>query len=309
VAVLVRALLACSLTVATSHATALGLGCDRLDAEQADELSARLRLLLQTWPGDPPARVTLDCRERLATISVVGSTTVRETVDESHGLVEGVLDAVERIAEREAAVRAAFARKPSEATPAPPSDEAAESDESASSEPGEPLPAAAPAASRSAHAGGVGVGATLEVAPAPVGMLLGPRLDVAVGSGPVAVSLSESLRWGSTGEHRLRAFDVTAGLGYGAPFVADHLLGAQLQLGVEWLSVGVDRLTRLTEASTMAALGLRGAQQLGPLSLWVGLDLRLRFRQLGLAPPVGARLARVAPQLSIGGVFLADDGR
>lgn len=286
-------------------ATELFSECPLLSDEEVQELDARLQLLMRAHADEAPTRVVVRCAGDALRVSVEGERTMDENVDASAGRVDGVLDAVERVLARRAAVTSdSTATEPTLSTEAASSGAELAPKATDSTQPKrlEPLP---PREHR--DAGGVGLGLTTEYAFPPIGTLLGPRLDLAVGRGPYAVSLAETLRFSSARGRQLLDFDVMAGFGFGAPYVGTHDFGAHLGVGVEWLSAGIDR-RRLTDSSPIAQLSVLTAWPLGWVTLWASIDVRARFQTLSLDDPIDAKLPRFTPLLSIGGLVLADVG-
>src|SRR5438128_1927365 len=102
----------------------------------------------------------------------------------------------------------------------------------------------------------------------------GPRLDVGVGVAPdVAVVVGESARFAlyPSGHLRVMAFDLQAGVAYGAPYLARTGFGVVFLAGAERLSTSTGVEALMTWAAT-ASLGLRGSVAIGPVDAWIGLD-------------------------------------
>jgi len=291
-------LLATGLSTNRARATELSMDCSEASEEQTEELEARLKLLLHARAERAPARVEVRCSGEDVRVAVVGERATSVEVDTAFGLVDGVLDAVERALDRAQSFDAQAGE--------PPEVESSQGNhEDAVHAPGEPRDEASP--SEPKDAGGVGVGVTSEYAFAPIGTLIGPRLDLAVGSGPYAASLAETLRFSSARGRGVLDFDVMAGFGFGAPFAANYDFGAHVAFGVEWFSAGIER-RRLTDSTPVGQLSVRLAWPLGRFTLWAALDVRARFGTLSLGDPIDARLARVTPFLTLGGAILADPG-
>jgi hypothetical protein len=271
------------------------MDCPEATDEQTEELEARLKLLIHARSERAPARVVVRCADDEVRVVVVGEGSVRVRADTSFGLVDGVLDAVERALGR---------AEPLDAGDDPLEGTSAQGEDDGVPAPHEPLDEAP---SEPRDAGGVGVGVTSEYAFAPIGTLIGPRLDLAVGSGPYAASLAETLRFSSARGRGVLDFDVMAGFGFGAPFAANYDFGAHVAFGVEWFSAGIER-RRLTDSTPVGQLSVRLAWPLGRFTLWAALDVRARFGTLSLGDPIDARLARVTPFLTLGGAILADPG-
>src|SRR5690606_23212725 len=156
-----------------------------------DELRARMRLAVRSAAGGSPFAVRLECTDRDATLVWVAAFEERIPVDESSGLIEGTLDAIDR----RLSVRDPKPRPPPPPRPEPP-----------------PEPPPPP------RRGGVGLGLALEFAP----ITGGPRLDFGIPIGPLNVVAMQSLRrapsdtWLVGGE---------GGLGWGAPYDTRQPLG------------------------------------------------------------------------------------
>jgi hypothetical protein len=117
------------------------------------------------------------------------------------------------------------------------------------------------------------LGLTVEALPKPLDFGIGPRLDVALGAGRVALIASEALRLAVGAEPDAKLIDAQAGVGYGAPFGSSEHWGVAVLLGLEWLVLpGRDRTLR----THTLGLAVRSATELGPTNVWLGLDGSLR---------------------------------
>jgi hypothetical protein len=278
--------------------------CERLSPGQDDEFLARLRLLLRT--ADPealPEKLQAECSARAAWIVWEGEQTERLKVEEGPNLVEALLDTVEeqlaRQSERPEPADPAAEDKPRSPPPAsplelPPLDRPLrprpESDDSASS-----VSARTPPAS----VGGLGFAVVGEYWSEPVDFGLGPRVEVGVGSGALALVLCETLRFGMGSDVDTLTFDTQGGLSWGAPFQPAHRFGLLVLAGMEWFTeFGGDGLQ--TESTPTLMVGGRVSQRSGGVAFWAGIDGIYRFSELNAGP------LRFTPLLSVGLLLLVD---
>lgn len=268
------------------------VSCAELSPERADELTARIRLLVHSAPAPRPDRLHVECRQGQGQVLGRWSGQVRaQTFEDAASDIEPVLNAVDELLA-------------GAAQPEPPPEPVAELPEASAPEPEpepleqEPAPAAAPAKTRTI--GGVAFGGVFEPWPDRADSGVGPRLDLAWGAASWAVTSIETLRFGSTPSHRLLSFDALIGVSWGAPFGPEPI-GAHVGIGGEWFSASSQRPTGERTASTaFADLGVRLARPIGPVVLWVGPHGRYRFKELALAEPIDARLRRWSVALSVG---------
>lgn len=135
----------------------------------------------------------------------------------------------------------------------------------------------------------------------PVDFGLGPRVEVGVGSGALALVLCETLRFGMGKDVDTLVFDTQGGLAWGAPFQPAHQFGLLLLGGMEWFTeFGGDGLQ--TESTATVTVGGRISQRSGGVAFWVGADGIYRFADLNAGPH------RFTPMLSLGMLLLVDSG-
>jgi hypothetical protein len=240
---------------------------------------------------------------RAAWIVWEGEQTERLKVEEGPNLVEALLDTVEeqlaRQSERPEPADPAAEDKPRSPPPAsplelPPLDRPLrprpESDDSASS-----VSARTPPAS----VGGLGFAVVGEYWSDPVDFGLGPRVEVGVGSGALALVLCETLRFGMGSDVDTLTFDTQGGLSWGAPFQPAHRFGLLVLAGMEWFTeFGGDGLQ--TESTPTLMVGGRVSQRSGGVAFWAGIDGIYRFSELNAGP------LRFTPLLSVGLLLLVD---
>jgi hypothetical protein len=288
-------------------AAELLIDCPELGRAQADEFRARARLLINSSRAPhQPGRVQLRCTTE-GTELVLDQSDVAP-VDRRQGIVEGALDALEAALER-GSVRAnagqpssrVDVRRARGATPAH-----AEAPGDLPS--GPPVENATHWRERSAGRvrpwaiGGLGLGFELEPLPTPLDVGTGPRLDVALGAGRVALVASESLRLAVGREPDAKLLDARAGVGFGAPFASGEHWGAVALVGLQWLVLpGRDQ----TLQTHTLGLALRSATELGPTNVWLGLDglLRTSPQRSEQGTPIALPSASVV--LCVGGFFVA----
>lgn len=136
---------------------------------------------------------------------------------------------------------------------------------------------------------------------------MGPRLEVGVGVGPVSILVNEGLRLGGSDEHNFMIMDLSAGVGYGAPFDPRRMLGVLATVGIEWATgypSGSSGSSHVSASGTLT-LGLRGAGRIAATALWIGLDGRLRAAASSLGP-YALELPQIATMFSVGGALLVD---
>lgn len=299
-------LLAAALAHSASAAElAVTIDCERFDAEQREELDARVRLLVHGTPPPTPGVVAVSCDDATSSVTLNFVDHVRTGPVPSEGnAIENVLTTIEALLDeppgardpRPSAAGSTIADR--ESAPAPPEPATLPPiAEASGTRPDEPRAKAA--ASRTI--GGAGLGVSVEPWPDPAGVAGGPRLDVAWGVGSWAATSFESLRFGSTPDARLLAFDALVGVAWGAPFAPQHA-GAVLALGGEWFSaVAAAEPTGQRTASTFVVdFGLRWGETLGPAALWLGADARFRARPPELPEPILASLSRWTAIVSLG---------
>jgi len=313
-AVLLGAALVQSAHVQPAHAEpaqpaelSVTLRCEFTPAE-LQELDARVRLLVRGAPPPLPESVAVTCAGTSGNVTLHFADRDRSLPLPTEGApVERVLRTVEQLLVEAPASEP----HPSAADPALASDpEAAGAApvETVDPEPfaaDAPSPEAAPQSpKRSATIGGAGLGVSFEHWPDPAGFAVGPRLDFAWGKGAWAATSFESVRFGSTPDARLLAFDALLGVAWGAPF-ADTPAGAVLAFGGEWFSAAAssDPTGQRTSSSFILDLGLRWGATLGPGALWLGVDGRFRVRPPELPEPVSATLSRWSVIASVGGAL------
>jgi len=280
-----------------AFATEVAVRCKRLTPEQSDELIARIRLSIHSAERESqPERVSVECSANTTQVLWEVPPTELLEVDEATGLVEGVLDAVER--------RLASSAPPREARPPPPPTPAEQPDLTRPQRP-PPVP---PSERRKHRAGGLGMGGALEPMPESGQWSIGPRLDIGVGIGPGVALATEGFRLAVGGEHSAFIFDVAIGGGWGAPFDPDRIFGVAALMGIEYFSAtradsGPNTQTLATASFT---LGPRTALPVGPGVVWLGIDGRYRANPPELGEPFNVGLARFTVIVSLGAMLLAD---
>lgn len=283
-------LLVVVLASSRAAATQIDTACPRLGADQVPELAARARLTLRTT-STPPARVSVECDATHAQVVWDGPPVERLAVDERDGLVEGVLQVLER--------RARGKRRSEPAPVAAPVADAPDLDASP------PVPSRAPGSRwrrTPPSPGGFGLAASSATWTRRAGTGVGGRLDVGVGLGALVPAASEQLLGGIGGDISLWSFTTALGVAWGAPWDARRHFGASALVGFEWFSGP----GRQSESTPMLDLGVRAATVAGPLAYWVGIDARARAAPETLGDPVNVELPRVSASLSIGAVLLVD---
>jgi hypothetical protein len=261
----------------TALAQPVAVDCLRLEAEQVEELRARIRLALRSAAsGARPAALRLSCDGDGGPVHLLWEGAFRERlpVDPSEGVIEGALDALERrLAEPPS-------RPPADAVVAP-----------------SPSPPAEP------RAGGLGAGARFEPIAGPV--YVGPRLDFGFPIGPLCLIALTSIR---TAPKDTVLVGGELGIALGAPYRSDWNLGVAASIGIEALSAissrGGPDSSRWANAP-VASIGPRGALSVGRTSFWLGIDWRPRLSELSIGDPE-VTLGRNSIGISAGILFGLD---
>jgi hypothetical protein len=264
---------------ASALAVEVDVDCARLDAKQTEELRARARLALRA-AQKPPRSLLLACDEERAWVVWDGPPLELVKVVSEGTLLEAALDTIEtRARQTPPALPTPSAPATPRPQPPPPAREVPIF---------EPPPKRPPPERPVPGSGGAALGIVTEIPSGQMSAAAGPRLDMGVGWGPIYVLLNEQGRFGSAhGNYAVFLFDFGGGIGYGAPLVAGHLLGASLTGGLEYFSV-----VSTTRTSGVATLSLRAALPAGPISLAAGVDGRLRFAPQFVGEKVDVQLPR-----------------
>lgn len=272
-------------------ATEIDVACERLSAEQADELRARIELLLRARDVLPQTILVACDAKRAWVVWNAPPAELLEVTDEG-AMVEALIDAIERRATRVSGAPSEASRPANRPAPTSPH----ESPTWAARAPIEEGPRAL------VESGGIGLGLVTEILAKPLGPALGPRLDIGVGWGPWSLQLTESARFArSVGHGSALFYDLGAGFGWGAPFSRTQAFGAAVIVGGEWFNVEGHTVT-----TGFASLGTRGAIEAGPLSIALGLDGRLRFVPQYVGERVDVRVPRWSGLVFLEGVLLVE---
>jgi hypothetical protein len=280
-------------------AATVDIQCPRLVDPARGELEARARLFL-TSADMETATIGLECDANNAwLIWTDGSKTL---IDPRTNLVEGTLDAIEdRIARAKRASSRAAGSSGGEGPVGAEESSPTKPPTSADTPPEEPslrAPLAPPERSGIDLEGGVGLALLSEFWSGAYAAGVGPRLDVGVGVGrKLAIVISEGARFavGSGSSGQMMAFDLQAGLGYGAPYQIRSGFGAVAFVGAERLAAGA-----LWVWSATASLGARASIATGPLDAWFGVDAMLRSDTIETGQPRAATVPHLSAVLSIG---------
>jgi hypothetical protein len=272
-------------------AAEISVRCSRLEAAELEELRARARLLLRADRRDKAvATVAVECDERRAWVrwSNQGAV-VTLPVDESRGVVEGTLDAIEGMVRR-------LGARPDRAPPEPLPDEETEQPRAT---------AVTPAPTDRDAPGGLGIAVAAEPVASDL-WALGPRLDVGFGSGAFSGFATEGFRR-TTGSEGALLIDAQIGAAWGAPFAPHHAFGFALSSGLEWLTAalaGGGATSGLTDSSMIASLGARARMRMDSVALWVGADGKFRAAPQELGSPIDVAAPRVTVLIVVGVLFL-----
>jgi hypothetical protein len=257
--------------------------------------------------GMESAKIAIECKGAASTLVWVDDGKI--PIDETSGLIEGALDAIEN---RIARARAASARVPARSeSPAetPPISESANSSAETSAAPDD----SASARVRSAHdlEGGVSLAIAGEIWSGSVP--IGPRLDVGLSLGRgLALVVSEGARFaaGTATSSEAMVFDLQSGLAYGAPFQTRTGFGVALLGGAERLSISSGRFSDggMWIWTATASLGLRGSVSLGAFDIWAGVDGIVRSATAESGGPAPRSIPSTSFQFSLGGFLPAFGG-
>jgi hypothetical protein len=278
-------------------ATEIDVECPRLDAKGADETRARAKLLLRSTET-PPRSLLVACDAERAWVVWDGPPLELLQVKQSDNVVEATLDALDarlRLGPKAPPTSDAPEQTKPPALPAPTPNET----------PIFSAPLRQPTEPRSVGArtiGGLGVGLSSEYLGATLGATFGPRLNIGVGWNQFSLALAESARLGKADRGDSAFFyDLSAGVGWGAPFATELPVGVVLASGVEWFNVGSHTVT-----SGISTLGLRGSLPLGSLALTAGVEGRVRYVPQYIGETVDLRMPWLSAMFLLEGVLLVE---
>lgn len=259
-----------------------------------------MRLLVHGAPPPTPQSIAISCDPAPGQATLHFADHVRSRPIEAEGAsIERILSTIEELL-ADAPAELDSPASTGKLAPAPPNTTDLERLAENEDRPDDAQPAAGPRRT----IGGAGLGVSVERWPAPAGVAVGPRLDLAWGMGSWAATSFESIRFGSTPDTRLLAFEALVGVAWGAPF-AETGPGAVVAAGGEWFSAAAssDPTGQRTSSSFIVDVGLRWGEALGSGALWLGVDARYRLRPPELPDPVAASLGRWSVIVSLGGAL------
>lgn len=278
--------------------------CSRANDSERSELEARARLLvLNAEAAQRPALLRVVCTAEQSRWELEARPN-RIPIDETDGLVDGALEALEvRLSEPQPTTEG------NRSAPEPPAREGAERND----------------AQNFAHEqvdGGFGLGASAQLFEPLDAWALGPRLDFGLVWGPVALTMYESTLFASTtaspagestagestaAQYDLVLFNVGAGVSVGAPFDGEFPLGVRATVEAQWLAAleASDSPRVPTAFAPAVSMGFFGAQTFDHLAVWLGFDAAYRLGALQLAEPIARSLPSAYVGLSLGVVVLA----
>ena len=280
--------------------------CPRLVDPARGELEARARLFL-TSADMESATIGLECDATNAWLVWTDGT--KTLIDPRTNLVEGTLDAIEdRIARAKRARTAGSSGGEGTGGPGgtggPDEPSAPKPTTSADTPPEESLRAPPVPTERSGIdlEGGVGLAILSEFWSGAYSGGVGPRLDVGVGLGrKLAIVISEGARFAvGSGSGQMMAFDLQAGLAYGAPYQIRNGFGVVGLVGAERLAASRDGFGGIWVWSATASLGARASIATGPLDAWFGIDGMLRSDTIETGTPKSSAVPLLSAILSIG---------
>jgi hypothetical protein len=277
--------------------------CARLSQAEYEELDARVQLLLKGEVRSEAALPAIVCGPDGAYVDwngrrhdIVGRLPI---VDEVVDIIEGVLHDEERRRDadprttEEGAVAAGqpMLERGAGSAPTPPS----------STRRADPV-AVSP---ENARGGGISVGVEIDVPSKAIGPAIGPAFDFGASVGPLLIGGREAIRFTTSSAHRQLSFmDFQGSVAYGAPFNPDRRWGVVARFGAEWMIAYPEGNSSQATVVPIADLGLRAAHGIGSVSLWLGLDVHVRFEPLRLRSYDEVLTAQVSPSLTLGVAFV-----
>ncbi len=272
-------------------AVEINVDCARLGQKDAEELRARARLTVKN-AKKLPRSLLFACDGESSQVVWDGPPLELIRVKDDASLLEAFLDALE--ARTRITGRVVRGTEPNRIPPPTPGETPTWE------EPQEAPPPETPALPN----GGFGLALAIETTGEPLGPQIGPKLDVALGKNPFAMTIWESARLGRARDrYDTFLFDVGAGVAWGAPFNSGYPVGAVVGGGLEWFSVASS-----TQSTATLAAGLRGAVTVSPFALWLGVDGRRRFTPESAGELVDVKVPRYSLIVSIGVVLLVEGG-
>jgi hypothetical protein len=310
------AAIALCLATRSAHAEPVVVNCPGMPPDVVGQLETRATQLFNE-AGMPAAQVHLECNESGVWLEWFDHS--RAQVDQSGGLVPGVVALIEnRLAQERgtapsaapATAGAVVSPETSPATEIPPSEPLPGSSELGPE--GEASTGPRPERYHGAE-GGIGLSMTTEFGVGSAATALGPRLDIGIGPpGPVAVVLGEGVLFGvgSEGSSEIFMLDLMAGAGIGAPFKTRQGFGAVALVGAERMAA-MNSASEVNGQSNWTAvfdIGARGSVAFGSTNLWLGADAIFRTSDFQLGGPNGTRIPTTSIIASLGCFFPAMGG-
>jgi len=274
--------------------------CPRLSAETYEELDARVLLLLKT-EGQARSLPAVVCNSERAWLEwdgrhfeIVGRGSM---ADEVVDIVEGELHGAERRTDADPKTAEASAVAAGEpmlvrgngSAPTPP----------ASGRRADPLAKRAV----DARGGGICTSVETELPSKTIGVATGPAFDFANSVGPLLVGGREAFRFTLYGRE-VAFMDFEGALGIGAPLDPDARFGAVLRFGAEWMVAYPEGNSGQAAVVPVLELGGRVAHNFGLVSIWGGLDARLRLQTLSVHSTSWLIANDVGASLSVGVAFV-----
>jgi len=275
--------------------------CPGMPLTVEEDLWARASRMLAD-SGMAWATVGLECQPTGAWLVWVDGS--RMGVDQSRGMVQGVLDLIQSrlAADRYAASNPGVVYAPP--TPAMPS---VDSDRIAPPV-DQKYPTGAIGSQKRGAEGGIGVATVAQFWSGTSSFGFGPRLDVSVGPpGNFAVLISEQALFGTGVEGSgIVMFDFQFGGAYGAPFKSRTGFGAIAMLGAERVSSSHDNASNgLYMWAFTGNLGARGSVPWASTNVWLGADVLIRSSDFHTGGPSPVSIPSASFVLSLGCFFPA----
>jgi hypothetical protein len=314
----------------SARASSLDVACSGMPPNVATDLRDRASARLANSPANR-GNLRLDCDS--AGVWLTWFDGSRAAVDQSSGVVAGVLALIDGRLAQESAAAPPPAGPPPEPTPSavpgpgvgmptPGAPDAMPAPQNAPSTAPDPLvygdhelppPEEQDSLSEGLEMptevhryhgpqGGIGFALMTEFLSGSTTVGTGPRLDVSIGPpGPFAIVLGEGTLLGlGEGTSNLLMIDFQAGFAVGAPYKTRRGLGAVLLFGAERMSGSSGDAPGQSKWTGLFDLGARASLSVAKTNLWLGIDGILRSTDFETGPPDPVRVASASFMFEIG---------
>jgi hypothetical protein len=246
--------------------------CPALASPVYEELDARIQLLMKS-EGSARELPTIVCTERASWVDWEGR---HHRILGRGAIQDEVLDIVaQHLHDDDTDARASIDGSDGE----PPLERGA----GVAPTPPPAVQPADPVASKPSEArgGGIAVGFETELPSDSIGAAMGPTFDFGTSLGPFVVGGHEAFRF-APGARQVVFMDFQGELGIGAPLDPARLLGAALRFGAEWMIVYPEGNAGQAAVAPSVDLALRIARSSRSMTLFGGIDARIRLSKLSL---------------------------